>query len=54
MRVKWMRILLIRDMRCNTSANVFSCIQGVSEQTLFAVIQAVGKAAAPLPSSTFP
>jgi hypothetical protein len=49
-----MESLLMRVIRCNTSPNVFSCIQGIPEQTLFAVIQEVGHAAAPLPSSTFP
>jgi hypothetical protein len=41
-------------VRCNTSANVFECVQNVPADLLFKVVTAVGHGKAPLPSSTYP
>lgn len=46
--------LLMPDLSCNTTADVFACVQNAPEQDLFKVIRQVGKALAPLPSSTDP
>src|SRR5204862_8118819 len=46
--------LLMSNIRCNTSTNVFSCVQTAPEQLLFKAIREVGKALSPLPSSTDP
>jgi carboxylesterase type B len=51
---KLIQPLLMSNIRCNTSADVFSCVQKAPAQSLFKVIRAVGKRLSPLPTATAP